>query len=184
MRVHKLKAIIISIVLILPGSLIFFYNGYKDNGFIDTISFLLILIGWAINLFLFFGRRLLKNKKVSFKKNKSIWFKQKIFTAFCYFGFGALLVCNVIVVSDLADRRISSILQNGNTQQALAVVIKLEHRNSRGGPKPYAIIKYQTTNKSIEQSLYNGYDPKFLIGQKLLIKYSVDHPEMFEVLSR
>jgi L-asparagine transporter-like permease len=181
---RKLKAIILSIIFILTGSLVFFYNGYKANRFLDIISYLLILVGWIVILFSFFGRKLLKNKRVSFKKNKFSWVRQKAFAVSCYLVFGVLVVFNLILVTNLTNRRVYTILHNNNTKETTAIVIKLEDRNSRNGKKSYAIIKYQTDNKTIEQAIYNGYTPKFSVGQKLLITYSVVHPEMFEVINR
>lgn len=178
----KPKSIIISLIFILTGSLVFYFNGYKDNSFFDGVSCLLIFSGWIIIMFVSFGQQLLKRKKVSFKKNKSVWLRQKTLAVVCYFGFGALIVANLVVVSNLTNRRVSAILHSDNTKQTIAIVTKLEDRNSRGGPKPYAIIKYQTSDKTIEQAIYNGYNPRFWVGQKLLIKYSVDYPKMFEVV--
>ena len=150
----KPKLIVTSLVFVLTGSLIFYYNGYKNNGFLDGITYFLIVIGWIIILFGAFGRQLLKPKKVSFKKDKNAWMRQKIFAAICYLGFGALVVTNLVVVSNLTNKRVSIILQTDYTQQTIAVVLRLTERNSRGGSKPYAIIQYQALSKIIEQSLY------------------------------
>lgn len=178
------KSIIISIVTILTGSCLIYFNGYKDNGLIKGLSYLLILLGWLILAIVSVGQILISDKKITFKKNKIKWLKQKSFRAFCYLTTGFLVVGNMILVSSLTDKRVSRVLRNDETRQTIAIVTKLEVRNSRGGAKPYAIISYQTFDKTIEQAIYNGYEPKYLVGQRLLIKYSLDHPEMFAVVSK
>ncbi len=52
----------------------------------------------------------------------------------------------MILVSSLTDKRVSTVLQSDKTKQTIAVVTKLEGRNSRGGAKSYqlSVIKLLT----------------------------------------
>ena len=118
----KQKSIIISIVVILSGSCMFYFNGYKDSGLIKGMSYLLILVGWVGLSIVSVGPRLLGDKKMWFKKNKINWLEQKLFHAFCYLTIGLLIVGNVILVSSLTDKRVSKVLQSHNQNKQLQLL--------------------------------------------------------------
>ena len=51
----------------------------------------------------------------------------------------------------------------------------------RGTRKPVAIINYFVNDKNFEFQLKNN-DSKYKLHQKLKVKYSLEHPDMFEIV--
>lgn len=172
----KNKFILIGLCCILTGSIWFYFQGHRDNGFVNNLSYILTFIGWLIVLFSVAGQFLLKSK-IKYKTNKSKWFSQSLVKTAIYIAFAGLVVGNIVLVDNLENNRVSSILNNEPTKTTTAKVTEIESRNSRGGPKSYAIIKYLTDNGTFEQSLFN-YNNQYSVGQTYELKYSVDYPEM------
>ncbi len=178
----KFKAILIEILLILLGSFWLFYHGYKENGFIIYTSYILILIGWFGLLASIFGDILLK-KRIKFKNHKIAWLKNSLKELLIYSLFALCFVANFVLIEKLADNRINRILLNDPTELTVATVLKIEYRYSRGGQKPWAVIRYSTEDKVILQAVFN-YNLTYKVGQKYFIKYSVEYPSMFSILQK
>lgn len=176
----KKKFILIGLTCILTGSVWFYFQGHKDIGLVNYLSYILTFIGWLIILFSVAGQFLLKNK-TKYKTNKSKWFSQSFVKTGVYIAFAGLVLGNIIFINNLEDNRVSSILNNEPTKITIANVTEIENRNSRGGPKSYAIIKYTTDNGTIEQLFFN-YNNQYSVGQTYELKYSVDYPEMCTIV--
>ena len=178
----KNKFILIGLSCILTGSVWFYFQGHKDSGLINNLSYILTFIGWLILLFTIAGQFLLKNK-IEYNRNKSKWFSQTIIKTAIYIAFAGLVLGNILFVDNLENERVSAILSNEPTKSTTATVTEIESRNSRGGPKSFAIIKYSTDKGTFEQSFFN-YDNQYSVGQIYELKYSVDYPEMCTIIRR
>jgi vacuolar-type H+-ATPase subunit I/STV1 len=179
----KLKFIFIGSLCVLLGSLLSYFQGYKDNGVIIGFSYFICFTGWSIILLSLAGKFFLKEKKIPFKKNKLKWLNRNISYLVLTLAFGGLIIANLMIVSKLSDDRVSKILSTGLTKQTIATITKIEDRNSRGGPKSYAIIEYPTESKIVSQAIFN-YENHYSVGQKYELKYAVAYPEMFQLLNQ
>jgi hypothetical protein len=166
---------------VLTGSIWFYFQGHKDNEYIKGLSYSITFIGWLILFFSLVGQFLLKEAKIPFKKNKLKWLKRNVIHATAILTFCGLVMTNITVIDYLTDYRLSETLNNQPTNKTVATIIKIESRNSRGGPKLYAIIKYTADNRTFEQALFN-YSNQYSAGQTYELEYSVEYPEMFRLI--
>jgi len=177
----KTKGILLGILCLLTGSVWYYFQGYKENALINYSSIILVYIGWIILLFSLFGQKLLKGKKVKFKEHKILWLKDNLTKAAIYLTFGICLVATMEFTDRFSSERINSILQTRPTNTTIATVIRIEERHSRTGSKLWAVIEYQTEAKTVEQSVFD-YKKMYSIGQKYIVRYSIEYPEMFQLL--
>ncbi|HRH51414.1 MAG TPA: hypothetical protein PLP23_21865 [Panacibacter sp.] len=179
----KTKGIFSGLFCLLFGGLLFYYQGYKDNSFIIYLSIGLVYLGWIIFLGSLFGKILLTNKKIGFANHKLLWFKDKTIKLLIYATFGIVIVGSMEFTSKFGTNRVNQILQTEPTENAIGTIIKIDSRNTRGGTKLWAIIEYQTKTVKVTQAVYD-YNEKYSVGQKYLLRYSIDNPEMFEIVER
>ena len=179
---QKNKITIIGISGVLTGSILVYFQGYKESSLFNLLCYGFILLGWATFVFSIVAEYIFDNN-VKYKVNKSKWLSQIVIRTAIFIAFVGLSFGNSLLVDNLADYRISEILNNEPTKITNAKVTNLESRNSRGGPLPYAIIQYSTDNGIIVHSLFNKHY-QFSVGQVFEIKYSVDYPEMYVIIRR
>lgn len=177
----KTKGIFSGLFCLLFGGLLFYYQGYKDNSFIKYLSIGLVYLGWIIFLGSLFGTILLTDKKIQFANHELLWFKDKTIKLLIYAAFGIGIVGTMEFTSKFGTNRVTQILQTEPTKNAIGTIIKIESRNTRGGSKLWAIIEYQTKKVKVTQAVYD-YNEKYSVGQKYLLRYSIDNPEMFEIV--
>lgn len=169
----------IGILLILIGSALFYFQGHKDNGLVTGSSYIVLFIGWIV-IYLSITPNLGKTK-VTFKKNRSKWIKEKAKSAITLLTIGVLIAANFFFVNSLIEKRVTDILTNQPSNQTVGIIKKIESRNSRGGPKEYAIIEYTANGEQIQQPISN-YESQFFVGQKVEMIYSSEYPEMFQLI--
>lgn len=179
----KNKALLWGILLIVVGFLIIFFFGFKDNNFLEIISYLTFFSGWMIITFTIFGKYY-TDQKPKFTSHKLIWIR-KTFKNIAIISFAVIgLFASVIISGKLADNRIQNILHNEPTDKTIAEVINLESRHTRGGWKIWAIFKYKTSeNKTYEKGIFN-YKNYFKKGNQYKIIYSIKHPEIIQIESK
>jgi hypothetical protein len=170
----------LGILLILTGSTWYYVEGHKDSGLTIGLSYFFVFFGWVLVSLSVLGRTLLKDEKLAFGRNKLKWIKTKGTQAVIYLVIGGLTVANMIIVSKLIDNRVRNILANDATSFTTGTITEIESRNTRGGPKDYAIIHYLVDGKVVQQAIFN-YNGQYFAGQKFEVKYSVGHPEMFQL---
>lgn len=158
-------------------------QGYKDNGFITGGSFLITLISWLILFYSLAGNLLLKEKVLKYKANKFKWLKQKAKKTFIYLLLSGLTVLNIVVIENLSELRVKRILNNKPTSVTVGTIIEIQNRTGRNGGNSFAIITYKTKDETLNQAIFN-YKNSYSVGQKYRIKYSIEYPEMFSVLSK
>jgi hypothetical protein len=158
-------------------------QGYKDNGFITGGSYLITLISWLILFYSLAGNLLLKEKVLKYKANKNKWLKQKVKKLFAYFSFCGLIVLNIVVIENLSELRVQNILDNKPTSITVGTIIEIQNRTGRNGGNSFAIITYKTKDENLNRAIFN-YKNSYSVGQKYRIKYSIEYPEMFSILSK
>lgn len=178
----KLKFIIVGLLCISAGSIWFYFQGYKDNGFINGLSYLITFIGWLIILFSFAGQILLGGKNIKYKANKQKWFIQKTKRTSIIALFCGLLASNIILFNLLENKREQHILETQPTNTTVATVKKTEQRTGRNGGKSVAVINYVVGSYVIQRAVFN-YKNSYAIGQQYEIKYSIEYPEIFRVVA-
>lgn len=63
------------ILLILSGFSIIFFLGFRDNSFLEIISYFTFFCGWSLITFSLFGKHY-SFKKPNFSSNKMLWIKK------------------------------------------------------------------------------------------------------------
>ncbi|MBN8838570.1 MAG: hypothetical protein J0I09_15020 [Sphingobacteriia bacterium] len=179
----KTKGIFLGLFCLLFGGLLFYFQGYKDNSYIKYLSLGLVYLGWIIFLGSLFGTILLTDKKIRFVNHKFLWFKDKTIKLLIYASFGIGIVGTMEFTSKFGTNRVNQILQTEPTENAIGTIIKIDSRNTRGGPKLWAIIEYQTKKVKVTQAVYD-YNEKYSVGQKYLLRYSINNPQMFKIVER
>ena len=177
------KGILLGILCLLIGSLWYYFQGYKENGFINFASLGLLYVGWGILLLSIFGNRLINRKEIEFKHDKLHWLKDNLTKGVIYLSFGICMVGTIVLTDKFSSYRTKSILETEPTGTTIATVIKIETRHSRAGSELWAIIEYQTKAKTVEQSVFD-YKEMYSVGQKYVVRYSIEYPEMFELIKR
>ncbi len=165
------------------GGLLFYYHGYKNSSFIVSASIILIYLGWILFIASMFGTILLANKKIKFAKYKLLWLKDKIFKLLIYMTLGIAIVGTTTLISNLGERRVVEILKTEPTENTIGTIVRIERRNTRGGVKLWAIVEYQTKTINVAQAIYNQNN-RYSVGEKYLLRYSIDNPEMFELIAQ
>ena len=95
--------------------------------------------------------------------------------------FIVVLISFAGVINYLAKGRVDHILHDESTKQAIATVINVDMRSTRSGKQAWAIINYNATGTTIEQSFADtSVNPR--IGDKYLIEYSLQYPDMFRII--
>jgi hypothetical protein len=178
--ITKTNIRILGILLVLVGSTWFYLDGYKDNGLVIGLSYLLVFLGWILLTLSVAGHILTNKRQVTFKQNKIKYLKDKGISALIYLSIGGLTMAKMALISDFGKNRVSRILTHEPTKITVATITAIERRNSRGGAKDYAILTYSTDNKTVQQGIFN-YEDRYTIGQQFEVKYSIDYPEMFQL---
>lgn len=179
----KLKFIIIGLICILIGSIWFYFQSYKDIGIVNELSYCIMFIGWVILMLSFFLQILLGEKTVKYQTNKSKWLIQKTKKTSIIILFCVLIVTNVMLFDNLANKRVQTILDTQPTKIIVATVKEIEQRAGRNGGHSVAVINYIVDNKVIERDVFN-YKNSYMAGQKYEIKYSIEYPEIFAIVAR
>ena len=179
----KTKGILSGLFCLISGGLLFYYQGYKDNLLVKYVSIGLVYLGWIILLMSLFGSILLADKKIRFVNHKLLWLKDKTVKLLIYATFGIGILGTIEFTSKSGANREAKILESEPTENAIGIITKIDSRNTRGGPKLWAIIEYQTKTVKVTQAVYD-YKEKYSVGQKYLLRYSIDNPEMFEIIGQ
>lgn len=179
----RTKITLSGLFCLIIGGLLFYYEGYKDNSFISYASIGLIYLGWIGFIGSLFGKILLAENRIRFSNQRLLWLKGKTITVFIYALFAIGIVGTMELTSKYGARRVDKILSTEPTETSIGTIVKIDTRNTRGAPKLWAIIEYQTNTKRVTQAVYN-YKDIYSVGQRYLVRYSIDNPEMFEIIQR
>lgn len=200
----KTIAVTISCAVILATSVWFYFNEYKykNNFIVAGAMVLLVFFGWFFLFYclkkrnavpgskrtiseILFGTK--EEQQQSRENRMEVLRQKKRYVRMVIVPMILLVLGNLAAVFLLSWQRDQRVLSTGETRQAEAVVTRLEDRwEGRRGDlfktNPYAIIHYRAADKEIEQSIANNGFPVYNLGQRVLIRYAVDYPELFEVI--
>ena len=179
----KLKFIIIGLIYVLTGSIWFYFQGYKDIGIVNGLSYCIMFIGWVILMFSFAGQILLSEKNVKYQTNKSKWLIQKTKKTSIIVLFCGLVFSNIMLFDNIENKREQNILDTQPTNITVATVKELQQRTGRNGGQSVAVINYIVDNNVIERDVFN-YKNSYIVGQQYEIKYSIEYPEIFAIVAR
>ncbi|WP_312176075.1 hypothetical protein [Chryseobacterium sp.] len=170
--------IIISIVLIIY---FFGYNyDYNNSYWISMLFFVLILfsyVGLTLSTY---------EKVVGENPGKFFWYPWKkikyVFLSGVMTVFSIILIFSTLSISlELAKQRKYKFLDSKETNKIIGFISKLDSIPQRYGKRPVAYLSYSVKEKKFEFELENQ-NSKYKLNQKIKIKYSLKHPDMFEIL--
>lgn len=179
MNINKINPWIGGIFLVVAGSVLVYFETYRNNQIIDIISYLLIFFGWMVLFIKSTKGTSVNTGKIFFKDDKAGWFKQRVSNLIYYMVLMAALFGNIYYISNIAYARKREILANGPTKTAVAVVGYIDIRHGRNSNSYYAVFEYTVDGKIITHPWYEKNENDFFAGDKYKIKYSVEYPEMF-----
>jgi hypothetical protein len=183
MKVSKTLGCIASALLVIAGSLVYYLESYTENEIINGAAMAGMFLGWAILFHCTTANTSLHAKRPPFSDNKIKWLRHILFKGFSYVMLIGLIVGNFFYISDRADNRMNHILDVQPTSNTTAVVNRIERRRSKNSSRYYAIFQYTINNKLMEHPRYE-HDGDFTPGDKYVIKYSIEYPEMFRIVSK
>jgi len=167
-KAFPLKPTLIAVAYAIAGSLIYYLWGYKDNMLIRGVSLSLSAGGW-----LYMG----DNVKKAYVRDKSDWYRKISINL----AFAVIVLMNILICVVAAGMRVDNILSRGKTNTTIATVTEMENYRTKNGLRHYAIINYQAGNDNITEHISNS-NGEHVVGEKLEVRYAVDHPDMFIVL--
>ena len=166
----KQKSILVlqaAFIIYLIGCVLWYFFWYKNSKFSHILIIVLVIGGTFV---------FISEYKVSNIILKSV----NRYKTFLIALFLIIFISVAGVINNLAQKRVDHILNEGSTKNTIATVVNVDMRSTRSGKQAWSFINYTATGQIIEQSFADTSDPK--IGQKYLIKYSLQHPDMFKVL--
>ncbi len=182
MDINKINPWLAGITLIFAGSLLLYFEGYRNNDIISTLSYLSVFGGWIFLYIRVVKGTPLEEKTDEFSKANPEPFMQHISKMFAIFLLLGIVVGNIYYVSRLGNARKIDILQNQPSQTTIAEVTGIQVRRSRRSTSYYAIFEYTAGNKTIRHPWYEENEGDFLVGQRFEIRYSIKYPEMVEII--
>jgi len=178
----KVICSLIALLLIGAGAAGIYGHTYTANSLVDFLCYGSLYLGWITLLFCIFGRYLLYDRRIRFRRNRRAWLKSRAIQAIVYILFAASTIPFIAGLRESGKRRNNYLLDHQPTGQAIALVTRSEGRQKDGFFRRRAVISYVTaTGKSFIRQLDNS-DGRYLSGQHYLVLYSVEHPEVFRVL--
>jgi hypothetical protein len=181
MNLNKIPLWIGGAGLALAGSLLIYFESYRNNELISGIGYFGILLGWVyIHMQVVKGTPFDEETNEFLKANPQP-FKKRLVRLSGIIVTTGVLIGNVYLAYTMANARRSNILQNGVTDTAVATVGRIEARRSKSSTSYYAVFIYTVNGKEIFHPRYE-HEGDFSTGQQFQIRYSVDYPEMFKII--
>ena len=91
-------------------------------------------------------------------------------------------MCFIFAISNfLSENRKYRFLNSSNVNITEGRINKIDTVMIRSGKKPVAYLNYKVAKKIYDFELLNK-NRKYILNQKVKLKYSLEHPDMFEVL--
>ena len=185
MNVTKINPWIAGITLIFAASLIIYFESYRNNEWIDIIAYVSGFSGWMILFTQITKGTSVDAEKVLFKDDMAGWFKQRISTFFYYLVLMVVIFGSGYLMLNLVHDRKQEILADQTTKTTVAIIDHIEvSTGRRGGTTYHAIFQYTANGKATSYRWYEDNEFDFLVGDKYLIKYSVEYPQMFTIVNK
>ncbi|MFZ4928330.1 hypothetical protein [Chryseobacterium sp. Mn2064] len=174
----------VSVFIILLIVIIIFFFGYNtDYEDRATSSFIIVLL----LLFSYMGLTMSQAEKIIGKNpGKFLHFPLRkiryIILSTLYTIIIIFLVATTFSLSlRLSKNRKNTILSSSETKNMTGFIIRTDSIKQRYGKKPVAYLNYRIDNKNYEFE-FDNQNEKFKIHQKIKLKYSLEHPDMFEII--
>jgi hypothetical protein len=184
MNTIKISSWIGGLALAFAGSLLLYYEIYRNNEFIDGAAYGMLLIGWVLVFVEVTKNTSINAKKIFFKDDKSGWFKQRLTNMCFYLVLAALVFGNWYCISDLAYQRKKKILAGQPTKTTVATIGYINIHHGRRTTSYYAMFQYTADGEFINYPWHETNEDDFLVGDKYMIKYSVEYPKMFMITGK
>lgn len=179
MNLSKINPWVGGLTLVFAGSLLIYFETYRNSEAIDVISYFLVLFGWVTVFIRVTKGTSVDAHKIFFKDDGLGWFKQRASNLMYYLVLGAVVFGSIYYTNNMAHDRKHEILTNGPTKTATAEVAYIDVRRGRNSTSYYAVFEFTVDGKLISHPWYETHEADFLVGDKYRIKYSVEYPEMF-----
>jgi hypothetical protein len=147
-------------------------------------GYMMIFFGWIVLFIRITKGTAINAKKILFGDDKAGWFVQGVSRFFYYIVVIALIFGNAYIIYNMAHDRKRKILADGPTKTAVAEITGIEVRKGRSSTSYYAVFEFRVNGKLISHPWYEQNESDFLVGEKYIVKYSVDYPEMFVITSK
>jgi hypothetical protein len=183
MNINNISPRIAGATLVFAGSMLMYFEGYKNNEIISALAYLTVFSGWIV-LFI----QVIKGTPLEYKnKNDTLSnpepFKQRATRLLASLVLVGVMVGNIYFALHLGRIRKTNILDKQPAQTTIAEVTGIQVVHGRSSTTFYAIFQYTAGNKPIRHRWAENGEGEFLVGQKFEIKYSVEYPEMFKILN-
>ena len=184
MNLPKFNPWVVGSSLIFAASLIFYLESYRNNEWIDITAYVAGLFGWVTLFARATKGTAIDAKKILFKDDKAGWFIQGLGKFFYYMILMVVMFGDGYLTFSLAQDRKRDILDNRPTKTTIATIDHIEASSGRSGTTYQAIFKYRANGETVTYPWYEHNESDFLIGDKYLIKYSVEYPQMFAIIDK
>jgi hypothetical protein len=151
------------ILCVFLGSAWYYFQGHKENGFLNGLGFIVIVIGWICAL-LPVGQ----------------WLIARVASVVGYILFGGIIFTNVVLVINLSENRVQEILANDPVSLTTGTITAIESRSRRSVTKIYAMVQFSAGSELIEQEIIDERG-EYVVGQQFEVKYSIEHPDVLRL---
>jgi hypothetical protein len=170
--------IIFSIVLIIY---FFGYNyDYKSSYIISVVFFLLLLFSY-VGLTLSTYERIAGENPGSFFFNPWKKIRYIVLSSLLTITLVILIFSTIFISLELSKNRKNKFLNSSETKNIEGLISKTDSIPQRYGKRPVAYLNYKINDNDYDFELSNP-DGKYKVKQKVKLKYSLEHPDMFEIL--
>ena len=184
MDINKINPWIAGITLVFAGSLVIYFETYRNSQIIDTLAYLTLFGGWIVLFIKATKGTSVDAEKVLFKDDKGGWFKQRASNLVYYIIILGLIFGNGYYATIMAHNRKRDILADKPTKTTIATIDHIEVRKGRSSTSYYAVFQYTVNGKLVNHPWYEQNESDFLVGDKYTIQYSVQYPEMFMITEK
>ncbi len=167
MDINKINPWLAGIILIFVGSLLLYFEDYRNNDIISTLAYLSVFGGWIVLYIRVVKGTPLEEKTDEFSKANPEPFMQHISEMVAIFLLLGIVVGNNYYVSRFGNARENDILQNQPSQTTIAEVTGIQVRRSRHSTSYYAIFEYTAGNKTIRAPMVRGKRGRLSCGTKI-----------------
>lgn len=174
----------ISILVILSVIIIIYFFGYNveyGSSIILYLAFPLLLMFSYIILTMSAFEKFIGENPGSFLVYPMKKIKYIVLTTI-YVTIIIFLVFSTFLISlEFSENRKNNILNSSETRDIEGLIIKTDSILLKNGKKPVAYLNYKIDKKNYQFELSNQ-NKKYKLNQKIKLKYSLKHHDMFRII--
>jgi|GEM_PF-4284927 len=173
----------ISIFIILSIILIIYFFGYNYDykSYSISVIFILLLLFSYIGLTLPVYERIAGEDPGNFFFNPWKKIRYLILSSLFIITILILIFSTVFISLELSKKRKNHFLDSLQTKTIEGIISKTDSIPLRYSKKPVAYLHYKINDQEFEFEL-NNPDKKYIIKQKIKLKYSLEYPSMFKII--